>query len=166
MASFALMHPLGDQSFRLSSGYGYRTNPVDGEYKLHNGVDYAAGEGTEIYSPAAGTVSKIGSDSSSGNYLKIDHGNGYETAYAHMLSFSVQDGEKVRAGQAVGAVGTTGKSTGPHLHFVLRVNGSTTDPEPYITRSYTSYMVNYWWVGVIGLGGLWAAILARRRFRG
>ncbi len=160
------MHPMGDQTFRLSSVYGYRTHPTTGEYKLHNGADYAADEGTTVHAPAAGTVSAAGSDSSSGHWLKIDHGDGYETAYAHLSAYIASTGERVTAGQPVALVGTTGRSTGPHLHFVLRKDGSSTDPEPFITRSFRSYAVNYWWLALIGLGGLWAAILVRRRLRG
>lgn len=160
------MHPLGDQPFRLSSPYGFRTHPISGEYKLHNGVDYAASEGTIIYAPASGVVSAVGSDGSSGNWLKIDHGDGYETAYAHLLSYIAGRGDQVAAGEPIAEVGETGGATGPHLHFILRKDGSSTDPEPFITRTFRSYASNYWWWAVIGLGGVLAALIARRRFRG
>ncbi len=156
---------MGDSPFRASSPFGYRTHPITGEYTLHNGPDYAAGEGTTVHAAAAGTVTKAASTSISGNHLKIDHGDGYETSYLHLSAFQVGVGDQVQAGQPIGLVGSTGRVTGPHLHFILRSNGTAIDPEPYITREFSSYVVNYWWVAVIALSAVWGAVLYRRRRR-
>ena len=164
MAEFTLMHPLGAQSFRRSSGYGYRVHPVTGSDHLHNGVDYAASEGTDVYAASPGVVSKVASDSSSGNYVEIDHGDGRSTLYLHLLNYATQLGAQVAEGDLIGAVGSTGRSTGAHLHFMLKLNGETTDPEPYITRTWASYAVNYWWVAIITLGTLLGALMYRRKF--
>ncbi len=110
---------------RLSSGFGNRRHPVLGYTKLHKGTDFAAPTGTPIYAAGNGVIEKYGSWSSFGNYARIQHANGYETAYAHMSRFAkgLRVGSRVRQGQIIGYVGTTGRSTGPHLHYEVHVNG-------------------------------------------
>ncbi len=110
---------------RLSSGFGMRLHPVLGYTRMHRGTDFAAPIGTPILAAGEGIVERAGPFSSFGNYVKIRHGNGYETAYAHMSRFArgMRAGMRVRQGQIIGYVGTTGRSTGPHLHYeVLRGN--------------------------------------------
>lgn len=117
--------PLGKASCYVSSDFGYRS--FDGDF--HNGIDYAADMGTEVYSSACGTVIFAGwDDTGFGNYVLVDHGNGYKTGYAHLSSISVSKGDSVSAGQLVGGVGSTGYSTGNHLHFIVKYNDEYVDP--------------------------------------
>lgn len=115
---------------RLSSGYGMRRHPVLGYSKMHKGVDFAAPRGTPIYAAGDGKIVKLGPFSSYGNYVKIRHGNGLETAYAHMNGFKpgLKNGSKVKQGQVIGYVGTTGRSTGPHLHYEVLQAGKHVNP--------------------------------------
>lgn len=114
----------------LTSPYGYRVNPVSGIYKLHAGCDIGASYGTSIYAAAGGTVILAGWNGGYGNCVMINHGNGYTTLYAHMSSIAVSSGQSVSMGQTIGYVGSTGNSTGPHLHFEVRSSssGGTIDP--------------------------------------
>ena len=104
----------------ITSGYGYRVNPVSGVYKLHSGSDIGASYGSAIYAAASGTVILAGWNGGYGNCVMINHGNGYTTLYGHMSSIAVSDGQSVSQGQVIGYVGSTGNSTGPHLHFEVR----------------------------------------------
>jgi murein DD-endopeptidase MepM/ murein hydrolase activator NlpD len=110
---------------RLSSSFGNRKHPVLGYTKLHKGTDFAAPRGTPIYAAGNGVIEKIGPWSTFGNYVRIQHANGYETAYAHMNAFAkgLKKGSRVTQGQVIGYVGTTGRSTGPHLHYEVYVEG-------------------------------------------
>ena len=114
----------------LSSEYGYRVNPVSGVYKLHAGVDIRASYGTAVWASEGGTVILAGWNGGYGNCVMINHGDGYTTLYGHMSSISVSVGQTVNQGQTVGYVGSTGNSTGPHLHFEVRASstGGTMDP--------------------------------------
>ncbi len=114
----------------ITSPYGYRTNPVSGIYKLHAGVDIGASYGTAIWAAAGGTVITASYSSGYGNYVMINHGNGYTTLYGHMSSIAVSAGQTVSMGTTIGYVGSTGNSTGPHLHFEVRSSssGGTIDP--------------------------------------
>ena len=118
---------------RISSQYGYRTHPISGTRKLHKGLDIAASSGNPVIAAASGTVVKSYFSSSYGNYVVISHGGGLMTAYAHMTRRLVSAGQTVAAGQQVGTVGSTGNSTGPHLHFEVYVGGSTTNPMNYVS---------------------------------
>ena len=118
---------------RISSQYGYRTHPISGTRKLHKGLDIAASSGNPVIAAASGTVVKSYFSSSYGNYVVISHGGGLMTAYAHMTRRLVSAGQTVTAGQQVGTVGSTGNSTGPHLHFEVYVGGSTTNPMNYFS---------------------------------
>jgi murein DD-endopeptidase MepM/ murein hydrolase activator NlpD len=110
---------------RLSSGFGNRRHPILGYTKLHKGTDFAAPRGTPIYAAGNGVVERAGPWSTFGNYIRIQHANGYETAYAHLNGFAkgVRKGSHVRQGEIIGYVGTTGQSTGPHLHYEVYING-------------------------------------------
>lgn len=116
----------------VSSGFGYRDHPATGRYAVHGGVDIAADKGTEVSAFAAGTVESVGEDSDYGKYLYLAHPNGVTTFYAHCDRICVKQGEQVQAGQTVALVGSTGKSTGSHLHFEVRLEGVRLDPMYYI----------------------------------
>lgn len=125
---------VGDYTYPLPSGYrrvtdkfGYRNHPVTGVYKLHTGVDISAPNGTAIYAAQSGTVIIAGYSSAWGNYVVINHGGGVTTLYAHMSKILTTKGATVSAGQQIGKVGSTGYSTGNHLHFEVRQNGSYQD---------------------------------------
>ncbi|GIW27330.1 MAG: peptidase M23 [Meiothermus sp.] len=118
---------------RLTSTFGYRSNPFGGgAYEFHNGVDFAAPEGTPVYATAAGTVSEMGWNPIFGLLILIDHGNGLHTLYGHLSSTYVEKGQQVEQGRLIGAVGSTGRSTGPHLHYTVYRYGVAVDPLPYV----------------------------------
>ena len=115
---------------RLSSGFGMRRHPILGYSRMHRGTDFAAPTGTPILAAGDGVVERAGPFSSFGNYVRIRHANGYETAYAHMSRFArgMRAGARVRQGQIIGYVGTTGRSTGPHLHYEVLRRGQQVNP--------------------------------------
>lgn len=113
---------------RLSSGYGARRHPVLGYKKMHKGVDFAAPRGTPILAAGSGVVERANRFGSFGNYIKIRHTDGYKTAYAHLKGFNVKKGQRVRQDDVIGYVGTTGRSTGPHLHYEVHHNGKAINP--------------------------------------
>ena len=117
---------------RISSPYGYRIHPISGVQKLHAGVDLASGMGTRILAAYDGKVIAAGYNGSMGNYVMIDHGDGLVTVYMHASALLVSTGQKVTRGQQIAKVGSTGNSTGPHLHFAVRLNGAYVDPMPYL----------------------------------
>lgn len=129
-----LTHPVPGAPISGPRGvFGPRINPKTGKaQKLHGGLDFAAPKGTSVRAANSGTVSFAGRMKDFGNFVVIDHGNGTETAYAHLDSIDVKTGEVVSAGKKIGEVGTTGRSTGPHLHFEVREKGRKVDPKPYI----------------------------------
>ena len=116
-----------------SSVYGYRVHPIYGTVKFHAGEDVPASYGAEILAAASGTVTTAGWVSGYGNYTVIDHGGGTMTAYGHQSSILVSVGQHVEQGQLIGYVGSTGNSTGPHLHFEVYQNGSTVDPKSFFS---------------------------------
>jgi len=115
---------------RISSRFGKRRHPVLGYTKMHKGLDFAAASGTPIYAAGNATVEKAGRNGSFGNYIKLRHNDQYKTAYAHLKSIarSVRAGARVKQGQVIGYVGTTGRSTGPHLHYEVHVKGKQVNP--------------------------------------
>lgn len=120
---------------RMSSGYGMRDHPVLRQRRNHKGVDLAAPTGTPIYATADGIVGRADWFSSYGLYVSIDHGADLETRYAHMSRLAVAEGDRVNKGDIIGYVGSTGRSTGPHLHYEVRVDGVAVDPIPYMVAS-------------------------------
>lgn len=122
--------PLKESEIRqISSYFGYRTDPIYKVSKFHSGIDLAAPIGTEIFATGDGIVEKVESNYwGYGNLITINHGYGYKTQYAHLSRFAVQRGQKVKRGQLIGYVGSTGKSTGPHLHYEVLKNDTPTDP--------------------------------------
>lgn len=117
---------------RVSSEFGYRIHPIYRTRRLHAGIDLGAGSGTPIRAAADGTVLSAGWRGGYGNAVVISHGGGISTLYAHQSSIAVSAGTRVPRGQVIGYVGSTGQSTGPHLHFEVRVNGSPTNPRAYL----------------------------------
>jgi len=114
----------------MRSGFGLRRHPILGYTKMHTGVDWAAPSGTPIYASGNGVIEKAGWESGYGKYIRVRHNNGYETAYGHMTAFArgMDEGTRVRQGQVIGFVGSTGLSTGSHLHYEILVNGRFVDP--------------------------------------
>ncbi|WP_177566146.1 M23 family metallopeptidase [uncultured Phascolarctobacterium sp.] len=112
----------------ISSPYGGRSGPIGGGYDWHPGVDIAVDFGEPVYASAMGTVEVAGWNGGYGRYVRIDHGNGYETAYGHMSGLAVASGQSVRKGEIIGFVGSSGYSTGPHVHFEVFVDGQNVDP--------------------------------------
>jgi murein DD-endopeptidase MepM/ murein hydrolase activator NlpD len=113
----------------MASGFGYRIDPVYKTTKMHAGLDFAAPQGTPIYATADGVVETSGNTGNGyGNHVVINHGYNYETLYGHMVRVKARAGQKVRRGEVIGWVGSTGKSTGPHLHYEVHKNGNAIDP--------------------------------------
>ena len=119
----------------LTSSYGMRTHPVTGGRRRHKGIDLAAPRGTPIYATADGIVSKASRFSTYGLYVSIEHGGELQTRYAHMSRIAVAYGAEVNKGDIIGYVGSTGRSTGPHLHYEVRVAGRAVNPLPYMAES-------------------------------
>lgn len=116
----------------LSSKFGYRSHPITGKREMHRGVDYAGKKGTPILAVAAGIVTMSGSRYGYGNLVEVNHGNGMVTRYGHNLKNLVAVGERVRKGQAIAEMGSTGRSTGPHVHFEVLKNGKHINPKHYL----------------------------------
>ena len=124
-------HPCPGYS-RISSEFGWREAPIAGAGNNHKGMDLAAPTGTPIYAAAAGTVTTARYSSSAGNWVVINHGNGLQTYYMHASALYVSEGQSVSKGQNIAAVGSTGQSTGPHLHFQVMLNGTPVNPRNYL----------------------------------
>jgi len=116
----------------ITAGYGYRVSPFTGQREMHEGLDIAAPHGTPILATANGVVSFVGSLAAFGNVVFINHGHGFTTFYAHTSSIRVKEGQQVKRGQIVASVGTSGRTTGPHVHYEVQVNGATVNPLKYI----------------------------------
>ncbi len=117
---------------RMTSSWGYRTHPTTGQWKFHNGVDLAAPMGTPIRAARTGTVTVATYGNTYGNYVTINHADGFSSLYAHMTYYVVRTGDYVCKGDIIGYVGSTGRSTGPHLHFSVFYNGESVNPMNYI----------------------------------
>ena len=117
-----------------SSSYGWRVDPFLGIRSFHEGLDFSAAEGDQIKATAAGMVIATGKTSDYGNYVKIKHGGGIETRYAHASKILVKKGDLVRKDEVIALVGNTGRSTGPHLHYEIRFNGRSLDPRKYLKK--------------------------------
>ncbi len=125
--------PLADAT--MTSSFGMRNHPILGRMARHKGIDLAAPNGTPVYATADGIVERANRFSSYGNYIAIDHGGSLETRFAHLSGFAVKTGDHVRKGQLIGYVGSTGRSTGPHLHYEIRVDGQAVNPVPYMVET-------------------------------
>ena len=126
------IQPVSEKHLRaMASGYGYRSDPIYGTTKFHEGMDFSSPVGTPVYATGNGTVATAGWQSSYGNLITIDHGYNYTTRYAHLSQILVHPGQKVKRGDLIGKVGNTGKSTGPHLHYEVRLRGVPQNPVNY-----------------------------------
>ncbi len=132
-AAMPAIQPIkNDDLRRFASGFGMRIDPILKVRKMHYGSDFSAQQGTPIFATADGTISRTRkSNTGLGWNVKIDHGYGFETVYGHMSRFAVKPGDKVKRGQVIGYVGNTGKSTAPHLHYEVHVNGKAKNPVFY-----------------------------------
>lgn len=119
----------------ISSGFGYRSDPFNGSAAFHAGLDFKGAIGAPIHAAAKGKVSFVGQRQGYGNVVEVDHGNGMVTRYAHMSAFRTTPGKDVLAGEVIGAIGNTGRSTGPHLHFEVRINDQAVNPRPFLEGS-------------------------------
>ena len=117
-----------------SSSYGWRIDPMLGVRSFHEGLDFSAAEGDDIKATASGIVIAAGKAPDYGNYVKIKHGGGIETRYAHASKLLVKKGDLVNKDQVIALVGNTGRSTGPHLHYEIRLNGRSLDPRKYLKK--------------------------------
>ncbi len=134
--SMPAIQPVSNKELRrLSSGFGRRTDPVLKVKKMHYGTDFSAPQGTPIYATGDGEIKYTRSSFTGfGNHVMIDHGFGYETLYGHMSRFNVRPGQKVKRGDLIGFVGNTGKSTAPHLHYEVHINGKAVNPVNYFYK--------------------------------
>ena len=139
LASIPAIQPVANKDLkRMTSGYGYRIHPIYKTRKMHYGMDYSAKVGTEIYATGDGVISKVKrSKRGYGNYVKINHGFGYETLYAHMSKYIVKKGQKVKRGEVIGYVGNTGISTAPHLHYEVRKDNKKINPVNFYFNDLT-----------------------------
>ena len=129
-------HTHEDHHARVSSGFGERRDPFNGSIRKHDGIDLALGAGTPVRAERDGVVRFAGDRGGYGNVVIIDHGNGLETRYAHCATLTVRAGDTVPEGAVVGTVGSTGRSTGPHLHFEVRENGIATNPANFVKENH------------------------------
>ncbi len=135
VAQVAVPSRMPVEGVTLTSDYGMRTHPVLGGRRAHKGVDLAGPTGTPVYATADGTIAMAQWFSSYGNYVQIEHGAGLETRYGHLSGYAVSSGQKVKKGDLIGFIGTTGRSTGPHLHYEVRVAGVAVNPIPYMLET-------------------------------
>ncbi len=127
----AIQPVLNKDLTRMASGYGWRIDPVYHTRRFHEGMDFTAPIGTDIFATGNGTVFSAGWQQGYGNCVQINHGYGYVTLYGHMSSIKVRIGQKVKRGDVIGLVGSTGKSTGPHLHYEVHLKGKVMNPQNY-----------------------------------
>jgi murein DD-endopeptidase MepM/ murein hydrolase activator NlpD len=131
-ADLAPVHKPLVTATRTSSTFGNRKDPFTGRLAFHSGIDYAAPQRTKVLSAGAGVVTYVGQMSGYGNVVEVTHGNGLVTRYGHLSSFLAKEGQKVSTGTPIAKVGSTGRSTGPHLHFEVRRSDSAVDPARYL----------------------------------
>lgn len=139
LASIPAIQPVSNKDLnRIASGFGMRIDPVYGTPKLHKGLDFSAPQGTPIYATANGRVTTAGFDRGGyGNHVIINNGYGYKTLFGHMAKIKVKPGQRVKRGEVIGWVGNTGKSTGPHCHYEVHVNGREVDPVYFFYNDLT-----------------------------
>ncbi|MCK9179251.1 MAG: M23 family metallopeptidase [Bacteroides sp.] len=126
------IQPIANKDLKkTASGYGMRIDPIYGTTKFHSGMDFSASPGTDVYATGNGVITKAGWETGYGNTIEVDHGFGYKTIYAHLSSIKVKRGSKVVRGEVIGGVGSTGKSTGPHLHYEVHHKGKVVNPVNY-----------------------------------
>lgn len=140
LASIPAIQPVANKDLtRIASGYGYRIHPIYKTTKMHEGIDFTAPVGTEIYATGNGTVKVVEYDSRGyGNHVIISHGFGYETLYGHMSKINIRPGQKVKRGDVIGVVGSTGTSTAPHLHYEVIKQGTKINPINFFYNDLTA----------------------------
>lgn len=140
LASIPAIQPIPNKNLRrIASGFGYRVDPIYKTRKMHKGMDFTAPRGTKIYATGDAVVKIVKHARwGYGSHIVLDHGYGYTTLYGHMSRTKVKQGQKVKRGQLIGLVGSTGKSTGPHLHYEVRKNGTAVNPVGYFYNDLTS----------------------------
>lgn len=129
--------PINIKDYTMSSGYGYRRDPIYGSSKFHEGLDFASKTGTPVFATADGKVVEAGRQGGYGNCVDISHGYNYLTRYAHLSEILVKQGQEVKRGEMIGKVGSTGKSTGPHLHYEVRFKNEPQNPINYYFMDLT-----------------------------
>jgi hypothetical protein len=139
LASIPAIQPIPNKNLkRVASGFGYRVDPIYKTRKMHKGIDFTAPKGTKVYSTGDGVVKKVEHARwGYGSHIVISHGYGYTTLYGHLSRINVKPGQKVTRGQLIGLVGSTGKSTGPHLHYEVAKNGVEVNPVGYFYNDLT-----------------------------
>ncbi|MDY5814680.1 MAG: M23 family metallopeptidase [Bacteroides sp.] len=126
------IQPVANKDLKqTASGFGVRIDPIYGTPRFHSGMDFSAAPGTDVYATGNGTVVKMGWETGYGNTVVIDHGFGYRTCYAHLQNFRTRLGKRVVRGEVIGGVGSSGKSTGPHLHYEVHLKGKPVNPVNY-----------------------------------
>ena len=140
LTSIPAIQPISNRTLdRVASGFGYRIDPIYKTPKMHTGIDFTAATGTPIYATGDGTVTESGYDNGGyGNNVVINHGYGYESLYGHMKKVKVRSGDRVKRGEVIGWIGSTGKSTGPHLHYEVIKNGEKIDPIHFFFNDLTA----------------------------
>jgi hypothetical protein len=131
-----IRHPIAE-STPISSRFGPRRDPFTGRSAMHQGIDFRAGRGTPVLAPGAGTIRKAGRQGGYGRMVVIDHGNGLTTRFGHLHKISVSAGDEVKPGDKIGTVGSTGRSTGPHLHYEVRRDGKARNPISFLSVGAT-----------------------------
>ena len=134
---------------KTASGYGVRIDPIYKTTKFHAGMDFSASPGTPVYATGDGVVVKAGWETGYGNTIEVNHGFGYLTRYAHLSAYKVRPGQKVVRGEVIGAVGSTGKSTGPHLHYEVHVKGKVQNPVNYYFMDLSAELKLYYSIGEV-----------------
>jgi murein DD-endopeptidase MepM/ murein hydrolase activator NlpD len=127
--------PVQGQEYRISSEFGWRRSPFTGQKEFHHGLDISAPKGTPIIAPGEGLVIKVGHQKDRGKYLQIDHGRQCITTYSHLSGFNVRVGQEVKRGEVLAYMGSTGRSTGPHLHYEIEIKGNAANPMHYILNA-------------------------------
>lgn len=120
------------KKIKITSGFGTRRDPKNGKSAFHTGIDFKGKRGDKVFATANGIVTKAFYNSGYGNYVQIDHGNGYKTSFSHLKKFLVKKGENVQRGQLIGLVGNSGRSTGPHLHYEISRNNKPINPSTFL----------------------------------
>jgi murein DD-endopeptidase MepM/ murein hydrolase activator NlpD len=140
LASLPAIQPVSNKDLsRVASGFGMRIDPVYGTPKMHKGLDFTAPQGTPIYATGDGTIAVAeGAAGGYGNHVEINHGYGYSTLYGHMVRIKVRRGQKVQRGEVIGWVGSTGKSTGPHCHYEVKINGNQVNPVYFFSNDLSA----------------------------
>lgn len=140
LGAIPAIQPVSNRTLdRVASGFGYRIDPIYKTPKMHTGIDFTAATGTPVYATGDGAVREAGYDNGGyGNNVVINHGYGYQSLYAHMKKIKVRVGDRVRRGEVIGWIGSTGKSTGPHLHYEVIKNGEKIDPIHFFFNDLTA----------------------------